>query len=38
MYKYVCNYIKLEDMMDEISKDCEAESDSYSESDEELDD
>ena len=35
MYKYVCNYIKLEDIIDEIPEDCEAESDSYSESEEE---
>ena len=35
MYKYVCNYVKLEDKIDEISEECEAESDSYSESEEE---
>ena len=35
MYKYVCNYVKLEDMIDEISEECEAESDSCSESEEE---
>lgn len=28
MYEYVCNYVKLEDMIDEISEECEAESDS----------
>ena len=30
MYEYVCNFVKLEDMIDEISEECEAESDSYS--------
>ena len=35
MYKYVCNYSKLEEMMDEISEDCEYGSASYSESEEE---
>ena len=35
MYNYVCNYLKLEEMIDEISEDCEYDSGSYSESEEE---
>ena len=35
MYNYVCNYLKLEEMIDEISEDCEYDSCSYSESEEE---